>query len=157
MTLKEAGSDMDTPYTHIVKRMMDATGLKNESAVAKVLGVTPQALSNYKKRGKMPPNLVLKFAFMYGLSVDWLLTGKGTMRMEEKSGSVAAEEPARYSAELRGTDISQMTPDELIYVGKLLKVLQKGSPSIVGAVKFSIDAFLKAVETKEKSKPPEGQ
>ncbi len=145
---------MDTSYSQIVKRMMESTGLKNESAVAKVLGVTPQALSNYKKRGKMPPNLVLKFAFMYGLSVDWLLTGKGGMRIEEKAGGVATarEEPASYSAELKGTDISQMTPDELIYVGKLLKVLQKGSPSIVGAVKFSIDAFLKAVETKEKSK-----
>ncbi|HHD11465.1 MAG TPA: hypothetical protein ENK42_03410 [Deltaproteobacteria bacterium] len=144
---------MDTSYSQIVRRMMESTGLKNESAVAKVLGVTPQALSNYKKRGKMPPNLVLKFAFMYGLSVDWLLTGKGGMRIEEKGAvATAREEPAPYAAELKGADISQMTPDELIYVGKLLKVLQKGSPSIVGAVKFSIDAFLKAVETKEKSK-----
>ncbi len=145
---------MDTSYSQIVRRMLESTGLKNESAVAKVLGVTPQALSNYKKRGKMPPNLVLKFAFMYGLSVDWLLTGKGSMRIEEKAGntSTAREEPAPYSTGPKGTDISQMTPDELIYVGKLLKVLQKGSPSIVGAVKFSIDAFLKAVETKEKSR-----
>ncbi len=145
---------MDTSYSQIVRRMLESTGLKNESAVAKVLGVTPQALSNYKKRGKMPPNLVLKFAFMYGLSVDWLLTGKGSMRIEEKAGNTTTvrEEPAPYSAGPKGADISQMTPDELIYVGKLLKVLQKGSPSIVGAVKFSIDAFLKAVETKEKSK-----
>jgi len=71
---------MGVNYSDIIERMRWAGKLKNDSAVARVLGVTPQALSNYKKRGEMPTDLVLKFSNIYGLSVDWLISGEGDMQ-----------------------------------------------------------------------------
>ena len=70
---------MGVNYLEIIDRMRWAGKLKNDSAVARALGVTPQALSNYKKRGEMPTDLVLKFAGIYSLSVDWLISGEGEM------------------------------------------------------------------------------
>src|SRR4030065_344933 len=79
---------MGVSYSDIIERMRWAGKLKNDSAVARVLGVTPQALSNYKKRGEMPTDLVLRFANIYGLSVDWLISGEGEMyKPGERGGS----------------------------------------------------------------------
>ncbi len=83
-------------YSDIIERMKQAGKLKNDSAVARVLGVTPQALSNYKKRGRMPTNLIIRFASLYELSVDWLLTGKGGMHLGGR-GRVA-EDPRVFAA-----------------------------------------------------------
>jgi hypothetical protein len=91
---------MTVNYTDITERMKMAGKLKNDSAVARELDVTPQALSNYKKRGHMPMNLVLKFATKYGLSMDWLLTGKGEPSMAgEGAWPMAAEDIPSYGKE----------------------------------------------------------
>ena len=70
---------MGVHYLDIIEKMRWAGKLKNDSAVARVLEVTPQALSNYKKRGEMPTDLVLRFAKLFGLSLDWLIYGEGAM------------------------------------------------------------------------------
>ncbi|MBI5560353.1 MAG: helix-turn-helix domain-containing protein [Deltaproteobacteria bacterium] len=150
---------MEINYSDIIERMKDAARLRNDSAVARVLGVTPQALSNYKKRGKMPTNLVIKFAAAYGLSVDWLLTGRGNMvrqGVSGKKGHMAVEEEVlSYGKEAEAgleniLELAPLNPDEIIYVGKLLKVLRKGNRSTATILKSSIEAFLKAVESSEK-------
>lgn len=145
---------MGVSYSEIIERMRWAGKLKNDSAVARTLGVTPQALSNYKKRGEMPTDLVLRFANIYGLSVDWLITGEGEMykagrgEMAGKSYLYAAEESASYGS-VRPPDFSALSPDEIIYVGKLLKVLRSPNKSTSVAMKYSVDAFLKASEAPE--------
>ncbi len=70
-------------FTPITERMLQAGNLKNHTKLAKVLGITPQALSNYKGRGKLPVDHVVSFAGIYRLSVDWLLTGEGRMHLPE--------------------------------------------------------------------------
>ena len=67
----------------ITERMLKSGSLKNYSALARKLGVTPQAISNYRVRNHIPSDLVIKFAGLYGLSVDWLLTGQGRMKLPE--------------------------------------------------------------------------
>lgn len=74
---------MKRRYQEIVERMKKAGNLKNESAVARRLGVTPQALSNYKKRDTMPSGLILKFADMTGVSIDWLVYGGDDMERKD--------------------------------------------------------------------------
>jgi len=145
---------MGVSYSEIIERMRWAGKLKNDSAVARTLGVTPQALSNYKKRGEMPTDLVLRFANIYGLSVDWLITGEGEMykagrgEMAGKNYLYAAEESAPYGS-VRPPDFSALSPDEIIYVGKLLKVLRSPNKSTSVAMKYSVDAFLRASEAPE--------
>lgn len=152
---------MGVSYSDLIERMRWAGKLKNDSAVARSLGVTPQALSNYKKRGEMPTDLVLKFAGIYGLSVDWLITGEGEMYKnvikrpegEGKSFVSAAEESSVYGKEGWGGGrtpaIGSLSPDEIIYIGKLLKLLRGANKSTSLGVKHFVDALLKAAETPE--------
>ncbi len=154
---------MGVSYSEIIERMRWAGKLKNDSAVARVLGVTPQALSNYKKRGEMPTDLVLRFANIYGLSVDWLISGEGEMYRPGKGGEFerkgymsAAEETLLYGKELtRSPDLSALSPDEIIYVGKLLKILRSQNKSTAAAIKYSVDAFLRASELPVEQPRPE--
>lgn len=154
---------MGVSYSEIIERMRWAGKLKNDSAVARVLGVTPQALSNYKKRGEMPTDLVLRFANIYGLSVDWLISGEGEMYRPGKGGEFerkgymsAAEETLLYGKELtRSPDLSALSPDEIIYVGKLLKILRSQNKSTAAAIKYSVDAFLRASELPVEQPQPE--
>jgi len=152
-------NNMGVSYSDIIERMRWAGKLKNDSAVARVLGVTPQALSNYKKRGEMPTDLVLRFANIYGLSVDWLISGDGEMYKASAKGGdfktymIAAEETSAYGKEgkegYRMPDVAALSADEIIYVGKLLKILRGQNKSTAAAIKYSVDAFLKAAEQPE--------
>jgi len=150
---------MGVSYSDIIERMRWAGKLKNDSAVARVLGVTPQALSNYKKRGEMPTDLVLRFANIYGLSVDWLISGEGEMYKPAAKGyMIAAEESSAYGKEgkeFRPPDFASLSPDEIIYVGKLLKILRSSNKSTAAAIKYSVDAFLKASELPVEAYEPE--
>lgn len=147
---------MGVNYTEVIERMRWAGRLKNDSAVARVVEVTPQALSNYKKKGEMPSHLVLKFADALGLSLDWLLTGKGEMHRPggyEKTGRglLTAKEAAKPygtdgEAALRKEEMAAMSPDEMICVGKLLKILRGADKDNSMAIKNAIDALLKTSE-----------
>ena len=160
---------MGVNYSEIIERMRWAGRLKNDSAVARALGVTPQALSNYKKRGEMPTDLALRFSNIYGLSMDWLLTGEGETRKPGRAGEtashLAAEETALYGKgeDTRGagawgaTPIAGLSPDEIIYVGKLLKMLRGPNKSNALAVRYTIDAFLKASEEPQEKPAPGAQ
>jgi len=148
---------MQVNYSDIIERMKESGKLKNDSAVARVLGVTPQALSNYKKRGRMPTNLIIRFASIYAISVDWLLTGKGGMHGSTADGNrfaMAGEDSASYLNQAENElevalGANPLGPDEIIYIGKLLKVLRSNNESTVTALKCSVDAFLKSIEPVE--------
>ncbi len=68
---------MNNNYEEVMGRILFSTGLKNASAVAGKLDITPQAISNYKKRAVMPLKIVFLIASKYGMSMDWLLSGQG--------------------------------------------------------------------------------
>ncbi|HHL38954.1 MAG TPA: hypothetical protein ENJ37_00425 [Deltaproteobacteria bacterium] len=151
---------MSVKYSEVIDRMRLAGNIKRDSEAARTLGVTPQAFSNYKKRGEIPTDLVLKFAAIYGLSVDWLLTGEGEMHRsgnkllegETKHCTIAMVETTRYDdknheSRPRITDLSPLTPDEMVYVGKLLKILRGTNQFSIPAVKYNIDAILKTYES----------
>ncbi|MDH4227083.1 MAG: helix-turn-helix domain containing protein [Deltaproteobacteria bacterium] len=154
---------MELDYLEIVGRMKYSSGLKNDSAVAKTLNITPQALSNYKKKSRIPSHLVIDFAGLYGLSVDWLLTGKGDAylgggggpRSERYIGVAEDKKPygQRQQELARVIEVSPLAPEELIYVGKLLTILRAQNSTTSTAMKFNIDAFYKSVRPDEKKEP----
>ncbi|MDO8302923.1 MAG: helix-turn-helix domain-containing protein [Sedimentisphaerales bacterium] len=118
---------MGVSYCSAIERMKWHGKLKNDSDVARVLGVTPQALSNYKKKGDMPSKLVMKFAHAYKISVDWLISGHVTLNTEKKFEAFIVE---------------SLTEQEVEYIGKLLKILRARSESpIIDVVKQTIDAL----------------
>lgn len=128
---------MGVSYTDVIDRMKWAGRLKNDSAVARALDITPQALSNYKKRGEMPSNLIIEFSERFGISIDWLVTGVG----EVYRRAAAAEDGTPYSSKAESID-----PEEIIYIGKLLKVIRASDKSHSSAVKNAIDSVLFSME-----------
>lgn len=133
---------MNVNYDDLIERMKRAGTLKNDSAVARVLDVTPQALSNYKKRGKMPLNLVLKFVTIYNcgdgpdLSFDWLLLGKGPAPWETKKEPEGLE------------PLVNLTPDELVVVGKVLRIMRTPVPVIKEVFEGTIEHCFEIVNEK---------
>ena len=146
---------MDTNYSEIIERMKRAGGLKYDSAVARGLNLTPQALSNYKKKGRMPAGLVLKFAAIYGLSVDWLLTGFGRMHLEKGAGAnlkdcaIGMIETSEEDGEglLRVGSFSTLTPDEMVCVGKLLMLLRAENEPAAAIARSTMDTLLKIAKS----------
>lgn len=68
-------------FALVFERIMEIKGLSSEKELAKTLGISPQDFSNRKKRGTLLP-VVVEWAIMEGVNLDWLLKGQG-------------EEPAR--------------------------------------------------------------
>lgn len=141
---------MGVKYADVIERMRWAGKLKNDSAVARVVGVTPQALSSCKKRGEMPSDLVLKFSNIFSLSLDWLLTGEGAMY---KGGKAAERQPGGHGASReRGSGAERVfgfevtSHEEIQYVNRLLNILRSGSKKDAAAVKRAIDAFFNSGE-----------
>lgn len=100
---------MVIPFNEACQKMLEASKLKNMTALAGVFGITPQALSNYKKRGEMPAHLVIQFAKIHGCSLDWLVFG--TEPVERKVSAI--ESPA-------------ITPEEGVAVFQMLKLMKSG-------------------------------
>ena len=118
---------MGIPYTDVMERMKEAGRLKNDSAVACSLDITPQALSNYKKRDSIPAALVVRFAGLHGISIDWLVTGVG-------AEAVPAPTP-------QAPDLNSFSPVELIYTGKLLNILRSDRCGAQHVTRSVIDMF----------------
>src|SRR3989304_558413 len=106
---------MSTPFIVITERMLEAGKLKNMSALARALEITPQALSNYKKREEMPTSLVVRFAQIYGLSIDYLITGEGPVLRAD-----SATDPMKSIG---------ITPDEGVAVFQTITELRRAGPT----------------------------
>jgi len=139
---------MGVNYADIIERMRWAGKLKNDSAVARVLSVTPQALSNYKKRGEMPSDLVLAFSERFGITLDWLLSGAGEIYKPGRAPA-AGEETREYMTrgvpEERGM-VGALDLMETVYIAKLLKILRGPEESHAAAIKSTIDSVIKTLE-----------
>lgn len=60
----------------IIHRMKESIGAKNEGQVGEFLGSSKQTVYNWKTRGSIPVEYLVKFSNMTGKSLDWLVFGK---------------------------------------------------------------------------------
>lgn len=93
-------------FEPVYERLLLASGTKNDSELARILGVSPQSVNGARKRGEIPPGWIQSYAEMSHVSCDWLFFGRGPMRLIEsesvnqttgssKSASDAPGEPTR--------------------------------------------------------------
>lgn len=115
-------------YLGIRNRMLEAGNCKNDSALARALGVKPQALSNYKKRGKMPTNLIFRFAERFDVSLDWLVAS-----------------PFANSELKRIDNLVDLSLDEMIVVGKAVEVMRGGNAK---SFTLTVDSFYAWIKSK---------
>jgi len=77
----------DDAVDEILKRMLKAIGSTADNALAKALGVTAQAVSEARRKQKVPPAWGIALAKQYPVSLDWLLLGAGPMRPDSQDPS----------------------------------------------------------------------
>jgi len=71
-------------FNEILNKLKDYQDTKTDASIAKSLGVTPQALSGFKKNNKFPTELLLKYCSKNNLSADWLFNLKGESSLRGK-------------------------------------------------------------------------
>lgn len=67
---------MNTSTPDTLDRILQGTGLRRDSQLAELLGVSPQAISQARRKGRIPDGWVLKVATQFGLSTDWIFFGR---------------------------------------------------------------------------------
>lgn len=118
-------------YESLSKKMLSKSGLKNCAALAKALGVTPQALSNCKKRGEMPPRLIFRFSKIYGVSVDWLVN-------EGRNADAVCERDEEHT-QLSLDSLTAMNGYEREYVNRLLLMLRLNGAPMLNILKLCLE------------------
>lgn len=63
----------------VLERLKVVLETASDSALARALDATPQTISSWKKRDSVPYAKCVSVARESGVSLDWLLTGEGTM------------------------------------------------------------------------------
>lgn len=61
----------------MVERINEVLGDANQAKIAEELGVTPQAITKWKKNGKISKNNAIGLAKVRGYNPEWLISGEG--------------------------------------------------------------------------------
>lgn len=78
----------------VLERLKQLTDCQTDSALSRALGISPQTLSSWKVRESVPYALCVKLAARTGVSLDWLLLGKGNApQVDEPPSSANALTP----------------------------------------------------------------
>ncbi len=71
-------------FSDIWKRITQETDIKNQAQLADLIGIKPVNVSKKKKVNEFPVYWAYIVAIEYGLSLDWLITGKESTWSEER-------------------------------------------------------------------------
>ncbi|WP_438281012.1 helix-turn-helix domain-containing protein [Pseudomonas alabamensis] len=108
----------------VLERLKQLTDCQTDSALSRALGISPQTLSSWKVRESVPYALCVNLAARTGVSLDWLLLGKGS----PPPGATQADEPP--------SPAHALTPD-------LLEQLRLLEPADLQAIASSVDDKLR--------------
>ncbi len=75
----------DACFRGLMERLLSAAQSTTDSDLASVLRITAQSVSQARKKRHIPAQWYVKLFHEYGISVDWLLSGKGSMRAEAQA------------------------------------------------------------------------
>ena len=74
-----------------IERTYQLSNAKSRADLARFLAVTSSAIQGYEKRGYLPLEQCIKVAEQTGVSLDWLIAGKGEMYPENYSADLTAD------------------------------------------------------------------
>lgn len=89
------------PSTPFAQRLIQARGGASRADVARALGCPLETLGNYERGRTFPDQDMLgRMKAVLGVSLDWLITGEGTMRSGCPSPTEAAALDERFFAQI---------------------------------------------------------
>ena len=74
----------------IMQRMREVLAVDSDYKLAKAIGKSTSALSNWRKRGSIPIDECISLSVSHGVSLDWLIFGKGDRNAGEANQSQQA-------------------------------------------------------------------
>ncbi len=75
----------------ILNKIVEYYNFKSEAEFARFIGITPQTLANWKKRGSY--DAVLLYTKCVHINAEWLLIGKGEMYKSSNKSNDAIQKP----------------------------------------------------------------
>jgi hypothetical protein len=133
---------MTANLTHINERICKALSL-NTSGVARAIGVTAQAYSNRLSRNAVPVDAIHSLCTQHGLSVEWVLTGKGSIYEGGREARRSALLMGRMSDKVRVLDLEPAQEQALV---QLLQAVVEGNVALVKAQIRGLSAPASAAE-----------
>ncbi|HAT3770569.1 TPA: bacteriophage CI repressor [Citrobacter freundii] len=92
----------------VLLRLMSLFNVDSDSELARVLNVNRQTLASWRKRDSVPYSICINIAEDRGVSLDWLLTGKG----EEEVSNVEPATESFSQADLKMLELlNQLDPE----------------------------------------------
>jgi len=92
----------------VLLRLMSLFNVDSDSGLAKALDVNRQTLASWRKRNSVPYSICINIAEEKGISLDWLLTGKG----EEEVSKVEPATQSFSQADLKMLELlNQLDPE----------------------------------------------
>ena len=73
------------------ERLRLVRGAETQKSFAAALGVHENTVANAERRDSATQDYLLRLAEVRNINLHWLLTGQGTMRLEDPTGSLLAE------------------------------------------------------------------
>lgn len=142
---------MTIPFTPFFERLVDATGINTQMALAEALGVNRSAVTQAKLRDAVPQKWILALARRYTLSPDWLEFGSGSPRPALRKSAAAARlspvckigrGPAERPVSVARNGAPFRLDQDLVYVPKAAARLCAGGGSFeTGALPVSEHPF----------------
>lgn len=116
--------------TQVLDRLKHLMAAPSDAALAKALGISPQTLGSWRARASIPYALCMDLARTDGISLDWLLLGRGAM-VPEPQGLMADDALVAILATLQGLDAQDQEHVHRVALDrKLLRQLQREVASL---------------------------
>ncbi|MGE4293878.1 MAG: helix-turn-helix domain-containing protein [Desulfovibrio sp.] len=114
-------------FDEFLERLKTWTSIKNQSILARELGISDAAVSSAKRKNQIPDKWLTKLTYKLDVSAHWLLTGEGEPpKREEKS--FAQTHIAQSTAVLnQGPDSTDSIKNTVIQALVFLMDLRKNS------------------------------
>jgi phage repressor protein C with HTH and peptisase S24 domain len=112
-----------------VERLIQATGGRSVAALANVLGVSHQAIYNARNKGVIPKGWYIDVAQATGVSVDWLLSGRGSRGLPEETSDCHARLGDSPRAEAQSTRGQLAPPPDFLAVPQVQARLVNSAPA----------------------------
>lgn len=70
-----------------IQRLKEVYGKKSDTSLAEALSISKNTVCGWKKRNAVPMDLLKKVSTNENISIDWLITGDGSMHLSGDSMS----------------------------------------------------------------------
>lgn len=130
---------MEYDIAEVLKRMMKFVGVKNQAELGAELGISQASISDAKRKGKIPPEWLIKLATERKMNPVWALSGEG----KSKIGGLRSLMDDFDPTELVEQAISEINVHEGVMM--TTKVLSSGT-GYANALWHNLKSFDAAVE-----------